>query len=535
MKPELSFILVLAVATAVALFVRRFRVPYTLALVVAGLAIGASRMVETPRLTKELLYALCLPGLVFEAALHLKAKDFARNKISIVGLAVPGLLAAIGLTAVSLGPLLGWIGVSPGLGIVPALVFAALIGATDPIAVVALFKSLGAPKRLGVLVEGESLFNDGTAIVVFTLLHAFATGAPTTVAGAVVAFATTVGGGLAIGGGVGFVCARLMKLVNEPMIEITITTLGAYGSFAAAEQLHLSGVLATVTAGMITGSYAMRASMEPSTRIAVTSFWAYVAFALNSVVFLLIGFEVDLGGLLRDWKPILVAWVVVLVVRAVVVFTSQLSTSFTRERFPHAWAVVMTWGGLRGALSMVLVIGLEARFEHRSLLVHMTFGVVLLSLLVQGLTMAPLLRALGLSRGRDELAGQYELRRGRVVALQARLGAIGELQRGGRIHVDLARELEERTSRELADAEAAVRGLRLDHEQLRAEERQVAERHLLLVSKSALVDAHHGGVVGEEALGLLTSDIDAALDEVEGEGPPSARHAPSAERDGAGS
>lgn len=515
MKPELSFILLLVVATGVALAVRRLRVPYTLALVVAGLVIGSSHVVQAPHLTKELLYALCLPGLIFEAALHLKAKDFLRNKFTILGLAVPGLVGAIALTGLGLSALLGGVGGASGVGLPEALVFAALIAATDPIAVVALFKSLGAPKRLGVLVEGESLVNDGTAIVVFVILHAYATGAPTTAGGVAVTFLTTVGGGLAMGGVIGFVCARIMKAVDEPMIEITLTTIGAYGSFAVAEQFHFSGVIATVAAGMITGSYAMHVSMKPATRLAVTSFWAYAAFALNSIVFLLIGFEVDLISLVRDWRAILLAWVVVVGARGVVVLVSHFLLSRTSERAPLSWSVVVIWGGLRGALSMVLVLGLALDFPHRELLVHLTFGVVLLSLLVQGLTMAPLLKWLKVSRVASALEGQYELRRGRVVMAQARLEAIGGLGKGGKLHVDLVRELTSASERELAAAEAAVRDLHLDNEQLRMEERQAAERQLLTVQKAALLDARHAGVVSEEAFAHLANEIDGEIDAVD--------------------
>ncbi|MFO0611899.1 MAG: cation:proton antiporter [Polyangiaceae bacterium] len=515
MKPELSFILILVVATAVALAVRRFRMPYTLALVIAGLAIGSTRLIPTPRLTKELLYALCLPGLIFEAALHLKAKDFLRNKLTILGLAVPGLVAAVALTGAALAALLNAVGFAEGLQLPAALVFAALIAATDPIAVVALFKSLGAPKRLGVLVEGESLVNDGTAIVVFAILHGYATGAPTSAAGVAITALSTVGGGLAIGGAIGFVSAKVMKTVDEPMIEITLTTIAAYGSFALAEQFHFSGVIATVLAGMITGSYAMHVSMKPATRIAVSSFWAYVAFALNSIVFLLIGFEVDLMSLVRDWRAILLAWVIVVIARAAVVLASHVLLSRTSERAPLAWSLVVIWGGLRGALSMVLVLGLSLDFPHRDLLVHLTFGVVLLSLLVQGLTMAPVLKALKVSRVVSAIEGQYELRRGRLVVAQARLDAIAGLAKGGKLHVDLVRELTATSEREVAAAEAAVRDLHLDNEELRAEERQAAERQLLIVQKSALLDAHQTGVVSEEAFASLRSEIDAAIDAVD--------------------
>lgn len=185
------------------------------------------------------------------------------------------------------------------------LVFGALIASTDPIAVVGLFKSLGAPKRLAVLVEGESLLNDGTAVVLFTLILGIAQGQEVSTGAAVLDFVKVVGMGVLIGVAMGFAVSKVIQRVEEPMIEITLTTIAAYGSFVAAEQLHYSGVIATVTAGMICGNYAVRTGMGPTTRIAVESFWEYVAFALNSIVFLLIGFEVHVrirleGGVRED-------------------------------------------------------------------------------------------------------------------------------------------------------------------------------------------------------------------------------------------
>ena len=179
------------------------------------------------------------------------------------------------------------------------------------------------------------------------------------------------------------------------MIEITLTTIAAYGSFLAAEHFHYSGVIATVAAGMLCGNYGARVGMSPSTRIAVETFWEYVAFALNSIVFLLIGLEVNFQALLASWQAILVAYLVVTGGRALIIFGASSLLRRTRERIPWAWSVILTWGGLRGGLPMVLVLSLPRDFPHRELLVSMTFGVVILSILVHGLTMSPLLQMAG--------------------------------------------------------------------------------------------------------------------------------------------
>ena len=190
------------------------------------------------------------------------------------------------------------------------------------------------------------------------------------------------------------------------MIEITLTTITAYGSFVMAEYFHGSGIIATVAAGMLFGSYGLRVGTTPSTLVALTSFWEYVAFALNSVILLLIGFEVRLAAMLQYWRTILIAYLAVTVGRAMLVFLVSLLLRRTREAIPWSWSAVLTWGGLRDALSMVLVLGLPSDFPFRDLLVNMTFGVVLLSILIQGLTMGAVLRWLGLVTPKSELPSQ---------------------------------------------------------------------------------------------------------------------------------
>ena len=405
-RPELAIVALFAIAAAVALVARRLRIPYTVALVLAGIGLGAAKVLHAPHLTRELLYAVFLPGLVFEAAFHLELRRYWANKLAIHALAVPGVVLAIVFTSLALMGA-GRMGIAD-FGARPALLFGALIAATDPIAVVALFKTLGAPKRLSVLVEGESLLNDGTSIVLFTIILAAVTGGDATLAHGALEFVKVVGLGLALGAAIGFVSSKVIELVDEPMIAITVTTAAAYGSFLVAEELHFSGVIATVAAGMICGNrrLARRAaaastSSRASRHLAVEAFWEYVAFALNSLVFLLIGLEVEIASVLAAYKPVVFSFVTVVVVRAAIVFLVSALLRATSERLPWRWSVMVTWGGLRGALSMVLVLALPQGFERRELLVTVTFGVVLLSIVLQGATAAPMLRALGLAASRD--------------------------------------------------------------------------------------------------------------------------------------
>lgn len=385
MSFESSFVALFVVATLVTLAARRLRMPYTVALVLAGLVIGTTHVLQPPHLTKALLYSVFLPGLIFEASFHLDTVQFRRNVLTIGALAVPGML----LSGLLIALLLGAAHVAPGFGFLDALLFAALIVATDPIAVTALFKTLGAPERLATLVEGESIFNDGAAVAFYTVVLAAAAGGHMTLGGAVRDFVMIAGLGLMLGAAVGALTSRFLRKVDDPMIAITVTVIAAYASFIAAESLHASGVIATATAGLLAGEREVRVE---NARRAVGSFWAYVAFALNSVVFLLIGLEVSVAKLLGSWRLIAIAWLIVTGVRMLLVSSMFGALRSTRARVPWSWTVVLGWGGLRGALSMVLALSLPPDFAYKSIVETMTFGVVVVSILVQGLTMTPLLR-----------------------------------------------------------------------------------------------------------------------------------------------
>lgn len=515
MASESAFIILFCVATAVAMLVRRYKVPYTVALVLTGLGLGALHVIEAPHLTKELLFAVFLPGLLFEAAFHMDASRVRDNARTILSLAVPGVVAGIGLTAVLTTLVVRGLEVDATFTLSYGLVFGALVAATDPIAVVALFRSLNVPRRLSLLVEGESLLNDGTAIVFFTLIVAFVTGANPTASSLVVAFfATTVGGAL-IGVAVGMTASQLTKRIDEPAIEITLTVVAAYGSFVAAEQIHVSGVIATVAAGLVYGNYGRRYGMSPPTRIAVESFWEYIAFALNSIVFLLIGFDVPIASLGGYWREIIVALVAMIVARFGVVFAVTTLLQRTAERVPTGWTSVLAWGGIRGGLSIVLALGLPRDLPHRDQLVTMTVGVVLMSILLQGMTMAPLLRRLGLVQ---DASGQHVFQRLRT-ELRIASSALEEIQRMLRRHTitasDAARlsaPYEERiaTAHESADALA-----RADAD-LPVRRQLAAVRHLLSVERERAAEDLREDLIAAEAYSQVVDEVSQRMVRLDG-------------------
>lgn len=512
---ELAFVLLFVIATLVAILSRRWNLPYTVALTVAGLIVGSLHLIEPPQLTKEFLFAAILPGLIFEAAYHLEFDRFRENAKVINALAIPGVAAAIGISAAILMAEVKTFEITEGFSLSHALVFGALISATDPIAVVSLFRSLGAPKRLMVLVEGESLLNDGTAVVFFTTLLAYALGQALTVGGAVIFFVTVVGVGVVVGAVVGLVVSQVTKRIDEPMIEITLTVIAAYGSFGLAEQVHASGVIATVVAGMLCGNYAAHVGMSPTTRIAVQSFWDYFAFALNSVVFLLIGFEVSTPSLLEYWPAITAAFLAVLVGRIIVVYTVSSLLARTKERLPWSWRAVLTWAGLRGAISMVLVLGLPYNFPHRDLLVHMTFGVVVLSILVQGMTMNPVLKWFGIVLGRSEHEDAYEMHHAKLLTAKAAIRELDNVAGSQSVHPPIVDALRAEYGRVTEAAEAGLREVREGQGRFSHKEALATRRRLLLAEKDELIRIYRKGVISKSVYEALTTEIDTRISRIE--------------------
>jgi CPA1 family monovalent cation:H+ antiporter len=514
MNLESTFIILFVIAMMVAIGVRHLRLPYTVGLVLAGLLLGWANLFPAPQLDETLLFSVFLPGLIFEAAFHIDFEEFWRNRITITSLAVPGVVASTVLTAVALTPLASALDFFHGFTWRHALVFGALISATDPVAVVSLFRSFGIPRRLSVLIEGESLLNDGTGIVFFTLSLSIVAATAVSAQGLAIEFVTVVGMGAAIGAVVGLVVSTVLRHVDDPLIEVSLTTIAAYGSFVAADQLHYSGVIATVAAGLICGNYGARTGMSPATRVAAETFWQFVVFALNSVVFLLIGLEVPVRDLIASWLPIVAAYLIVMLARAVVVQIVWRAVAFTRERFKWSWSAVLTWGGLRGALPMVLALGLPPSFAFREQIITITFGVVILSILGQGLTMMPLLRRLGMAGG-DAGREAHDLFRGE---LQTAFAALDEIDRYERLHSmpeESIGQLRAEYRKRIDDVRAEMEKLPQRPQNLRNRDIVEARRHLLLVEKNRVIEAYRQGNISTVAHDRLMADIDARILELE--------------------
>lgn len=502
LSAETIIIELLLVVSVVAILVRRLKVPYTVALVLVGLLLTLQHSI-TVELTPELILALFVPPLVFEAALHINFDDLRRILPKIMVLAVPGVI----LSTLIVG---GILNLTTTLALPVAMVFGALISATDPVAVVALFRTLGVSKQLATLVEGESLLNDGTAIVVFNLASVVALTGRFNLLQSLGQFILVAVGGTTVGLVLGWAVSRLIARVDDYLIETTLTTLLAFGAYLTAERLGFSGVLAVVAAGLVNGNMGPQ-GMSPTTRIVITNFWEYVAFLANSLIFLLIGLEVNLPALFAAWQPVLWAIAAVFVARLIVVYGLGALMHRFGEPIPYKWLHIVNWGGLRGAIALALVLSLPSGFSaERELMKLMAFGVVLFTLLAQSTTMRPLLRKLGLVTRPPEQV-EYEKRHARLAASRAALTHLEHRHAEGLISSHAWEQLKPILIAQIDDHAKAVREILKITPKLEAEEIDTAYRESLRAQRSALLGLLHDGVISSDTFGELASEIDTEL------------------------
>ncbi len=459
----------LLVAALVAIGLRPVRLPFTVGLVIIGMLIGfAAHRVDALEplsgitLSPSLIMFVFLPTLIFESAYSLDGRLLSKNMGPVLALAVPGLI----ITMLIVGALLSYL--TP-LGWGPALLFGALIAATDPVAVIAIFKEVGAPRRLTILVEGESLFNDATAIVLFKiLLVAVVAGMfdAATLVGGTIEFLKVFLGGLLVGGIIGHLMVSSLRLAgDDPLIQVTLSTVVAYMAFIVADHyLHVSGVMATLAAGLIVGTYGS-IRFSPKVKSYLHQFWAYAAFVSNSLIFILVGMTASLNLFRENLVPILLALAAVLVARAIVVYglAGLMDKLLPKsDRIGLKYQTVLFWGGLKGAVALALALSVPADFAQRDLIVTLALGVVLIVLIVGGVTTGPLISALKLDQ--PTLAE-------RVAGAQARLAAKqeakGRLDRLDATHYSnqLLRRAEDTYAKEIENAQAKVDELRVECEQ----------------------------------------------------------------------
>ena len=466
-----GIILLLLVAAMVMVLSKRIKIPFTVMLVLVGAGITfvadffadshitALTMLQGLTLSPDLILYVFLPTLIFESSFNLNARQLWQNIVPILTLAVPGLLISTGIIA-------GVLMLTTSIPWLPALLLGAILSATDPVAVIALFKQLGAPKRLTVLVEGESLFNDATAIVLAGILIAGISADVgehnADVMSAIMEFLSVFFGGLITGWVLGFGTATLLGMVRADVyIETTLTTILAYASFLIAEQVfHVSGVVAVVAAGLTLGSWG-RIKISPSVRQYIDHFWEYMAFVATALIFLMVGMRVNLEELIASSNVL--PWVILgmLLSRAIVIYGMiPLSNRLPgTEPTSRAYQTVMYWGGLRGAIALAIVLSIPA-FEYSELFIALVMGAVLFTLLVQGLSIEWLVARLGLSK--PPLSDRIAESESNISATQEAASRLQELQSGGFFSAAIAVELQKQCDEALAKERAALNQLRDD-------------------------------------------------------------------------
>jgi CPA1 family monovalent cation:H+ antiporter len=406
-----AFVLLVTAASVVGVVAGRIRLPYAVGLVLLGLAAGYVLPEAAHGITPDLVLAVLLPGLIFEASFRTPLEPFRWAVSRVVVLAVPGVILTALVVAVV-------VHLGTGISLGSCLLVGAMVCATDPAAVVSTFRHVAAPDRLRTLVEGESLLNDGTSLVIFVVALRIVTGG-LGAGDAAVFFVTTLAISTLIGGVLGFVTVQVLRTVDDHVLEATITIACAYGAAVIADGLSESGIIATAVAGLVVGTYGRRVALSAETKQALDEVWEVAAFVLAALIFLIVGAAIPLPRLLADAGPVAVGVVAVLVARLLTVYGllglgERVTERARRGRpsfassvraaasarwslagpegpsvVPLAWLHVLSFAGLRGSVTVALALALPAGLPDRAAVQTLTFGIVVVTLLVFGLLAGP--------------------------------------------------------------------------------------------------------------------------------------------------
>lgn len=405
-ETALFLIMIAAGITAIA---KKVKQPYPIALVIIGTIIGLMNIpileplknfITEGEIFNFVIITLFLPALLGEASLKLPFSHLKDNKEPILALAFVGTLLSFLIVGFS-----GYYFLD--LSLSAAFVFGALMSATDPVSVLSIFKSVGVKKRLAVVIEGESLFNDGLAVVLYKIsafsLVSYLDAGWSGLGMGLWDFIRVISLGIMVGGAMGYGFSKLTKFFDDYPLEIIFSILLFYGSFLIAESIHASGVIAVVVGALIFGNYGARIGMSPTTKLNINNFWEVTALLANSLVFLMVGLEITRIDINDKWWLIISAIVIVLLARSAAVYVSMLAIN----SFSMKWKHILNWGGLKGSLSIALVLSLPRDFQGREDLLILAFSVVLFSLVVQGLSIKPLISFLGINK-KEESHSEYE-------------------------------------------------------------------------------------------------------------------------------
>lgn len=496
------FLVLLTVTAAVSMGVKWIKLPYSISLVIVGLLIGVFHLLPPVEMTPELILLIFLPALLFEASWNIDIREMKENWLPILLLSGPGVIISTIVVA--------WcMHLAIGMPLMAAFLFGSMISATDPITVLSLFRKLEMSKRLTMVLEGESLFNDGTAVVLFKLILAMVlANAEFSLMAASGDFLLVVMGGAAVGSTLGYVASKITAFFEDHLLEITLTTILAYGAFLLAEQLKVSAVISVVAAGIVMGNYGSRTAMSATTRIAVNSFWEYAAFLVNSLVFLLIGLQVKFELLQKYAVSIGVAIVAILVARAVLISVLTPCFSTTKLPIPFKWQCLLWWGGLRGSLCMALALSLPTSLAYREEILITTFGVVLFTLLIPGLSIEPLVKLLKMNKTRDSKLAVFSELKSIQIANSKAIDHLEQLKKQCSISESTYDVLKAEIVQSQTEASRDLEALHLSDGSIKQLELLEVKRALLEIRKDSLISLYREGLLSPDSLEKLKVTID---------------------------
>ncbi|MGI8933505.1 MAG: cation:proton antiporter [Phormidesmis sp.] len=507
--PEIVIILIvlLMIATVVALVTQRLRIPYVAGLVLAGLPITTDLLSRQLGLDPSLVLNLFLPILIFEAAIN---TDISRLRSTFKPIALLASLGSI-LSAAIIAALVKF-----GLGIawIPALLIGVILASTDTVSMIAVFKDIRVPSRLSTIVEGETLFNDAAALVSFNLiLIVYATGSLTVAEGVKELLTVALGGGL-VGAISGYLSLPIFIRLHDPLSSLLLTVALALGTFQVGQFLGVSGAVAVVIAGLIFGNLGLPRSSSASDQITLVSFWDYAGFGVNTFIFLLIGIEINPVMLWSSLPSILLVILACQLGRALSVYSLLAGLQFFDRPVPLRWQHVLFLGNIKGSLSMALALSIPLALPGRNDIIELVFGTVLFSLVGQGLSLPWLIKRLKISRVSEvtEQSGKLQVQ---LIAAKAAQDELDSLLKSGVLPKAIYEELWASYQARVAESERVLRDFYNQYRagQLKSDRSglEAIRRRLLLAEKGAMNDALRKRIVPEDLVQPYIKDLDEKL------------------------
>lgn len=510
-----DLLLLLLGAMGVAILTRRWRIPYTVGLVIAGMVIGILRhqgILPTGgghfEMTEEVILLILLPPLLFEGAMNTSLRQLREQGPLIGAMALLGTLGVILITSAAIRSVTDW----------PweiALLLGTIVSPTDPVSVLAIFREQRVEKKLSAIVEGESLFNDGVVVALyFLLLQGIDRGwSEITPLEGTLAFVQTIGLGSLIGIILGAAFNVLLRHIDERLVKVLCSILLAYGSYLLAERLESSGVIAVVFAGLMAGNSIARNRMNATTQVSLGLTWEVVGFVVNSLAFLALGFAVDPILVMENMDLVLLVWLASVAARALMTYSIGGIDHSLRSAYPRRWLHVIHWGGLKGTVPIALALGIsrsEVLVETAPTMQAVVAGVVMFSMLIQATTLQPLLLRLGIIKPQDGRL-RWERIQARAIAVDTALEGLEDVARSTELDAHRIEALHRRLGRMRENIHGDLRQVLEDHPELAADQVRDVLIRLLHRQRAAVEQAFREGMLSEEALREVQEEIDLLL------------------------